>query len=196
MSAGRVVVVAISGIGVLDFVTHYHLPDRRPFLNLSDLEAARRDEVMSELIALRRAGKQSRPFGRRYAEWREMTEARLRDLFIAVGGKPIRRAPHYFVLGRSSWFEGLASDMRAIVMPVADLPMLETSFTLIDSFGAMGYASRFGYPDNAQPHERLVYRLDQLARTIEAYGVPAGGDERFIEVQLWSDGPIAKHLHT
>ena len=33
-----------------DFVTHYYLPDRGPFLNLSDLDAARSVEVLAEPI--------------------------------------------------------------------------------------------------------------------------------------------------
>jgi hypothetical protein len=171
-------------------VSHYYLGHRRPFLNLSDLTEARRNDVMRELIALRRAGRQARPFGARYAQWRDLTERRLRELFIQRGGTPRRQSPHYFVLGGSSWFAGLAEDMQTLTLPLSALPAAATSFTLLDSFAAMGFAGRFGYPDDAKSHERQVYLLHELDETVAAYGLPPGTDERYIEVQLWDDEPV------
>jgi hypothetical protein len=83
------------------FVTHYYLAGRRPFLSLSELGDVDLAAVLADLGALRRAGKQHRPFGPRYMDLRRRTEARLRELFAAAGGQPERPAPHYFVLGDS-----------------------------------------------------------------------------------------------
>lgn len=193
---------------VPDHVTHYHLPDRDPFLNLSDLDGDRVHEVhevMRELNELRRLGVQRRPFGRTYLEWRLLTEVRLRELFVIAGGKPERTAPHYFVLGDSPWFEGLAAGMRAVRVPLSALAPAKTSFTLVDSFSAMGLGPQFGFPAAAQDHQRRVYLLDELAHVIEQFGLPIGDTaadytgfeqqtvEAYVEVQLWADQPV-QHL--
>lgn len=71
------------------FVTHYHLPDRRPFLNLSDLEDSEALREMTRLLEMRSQGLQSRSFGRVYLQWRRATEVQLRALFIERGGHRI-----------------------------------------------------------------------------------------------------------
>jgi hypothetical protein len=95
-----------------DFVSRYYLADRRPLLNLSELDDASIAAIDREMAALRAAGRQFRPFGPRYMQWRRLTERRMRELFVDRGGRPERTAPHYFVLGGSRWFEGLAIGMR------------------------------------------------------------------------------------
>jgi hypothetical protein len=76
--------------GLPEFVTHYYLAGRRPFLSLSDLGETELAAVLADLGALRRSRKQHRPFGPRYMSLRRLTEARLRELFIAAGGHPER----------------------------------------------------------------------------------------------------------
>ena len=93
------------------FVTHYHLADRAPFLNLSELSDPELTAVLAELDARRQRGSH-RVFGPRYMELRRLTEARLRRLFADAGGAPERTSPHYFVLGASAWYLGLAPDTQ------------------------------------------------------------------------------------
>ena len=95
-----------------DYVTHYYVPGRPPFLNVSELTDLEWDATRRMLEAERGAGNSSRVFGRRYLELRRATEVKLRDLFVAAGGEPERHAPHYFVLGSSEWFRGLARGMQ------------------------------------------------------------------------------------
>ncbi|HEX4019076.1 MAG TPA: hypothetical protein VHX15_20235 [Frankiaceae bacterium] len=195
------------GSGVPQFVTHYHLPDRRPFLNLSDLGEAEAFEVMGALLTMRTEGLQNRSFGRVYLKWRQATESRMRALFLEQGGEPVRRTPHYFVLGESRWYAGLALDMQALSIPLDCLPSSQASFTLVDSFTAMGLGPEFGVPHTPEPHQAKLYRFEDLAETVRAHGLP--GDEppadgykgyewrpvtQFIEVQLWCDDPIADFL--
>ena len=89
---------------------------------------------MSPRGGLCQAGKQHRPFGPGYMDLRRRTEARLRELFVAAGGKPERQAPRYFVLGDSRWYEGLAEKMDHVQLPLSALPPGQTSFTYPDSF--------------------------------------------------------------
>ena len=184
------------------FVTHYHLADRSPFLNLSDLEEVELERVRSGLQGLREHG-HKRPFGRKYIEFRRLTEGRLRDLFAAAGGMPERNAPHYFVLGRCEWFRKLAPGTEEVVLSLDELPSAATSFTYSDSFEAMGFGERFGLPrGEAQPHHDRVYRMEDLESVIGEFGMPGveydkfwdEHVERFVEVQLWSDGPVSRFL--
>jgi hypothetical protein len=192
---------------VPQFVTHYHLPDRRPFLNLSDLGDPEALQEMTKLLEMRSQGLQSRSFGRVYLQWRRATEAQLRASFIERGGTPHRLAPHYFVLGESRWFAGLALNMQAVTLRLDELPPRITSFTLVDSFTAMGLGPQFGVAHLPEPHQTLVYMIDELSEVVRRHGLPrddpaADGYEgyerrpvtQFIEVQLWSDDPVAALL--
>lgn len=120
-----------------------------------------------------------------------------------MGGSPERRAPHYFVLGESPWFRGLAADMEEIRIPLSELPDAQTTVTRGDSFGAMEVSRDFGLAFTPQPYYGRLYRL--AAR----YGIPEpapegyaglvtgdtpGPTETFIEVQLWSDEPVRGYL--
>ncbi|MBK5306969.1 MAG: hypothetical protein JJD92_09810 [Frankiaceae bacterium] len=190
---------------VPDCVTHYYLADRRPFLNLSDVDGDAVFDVMHDLNALRREGLHKRTFGRTYIQWRRLTEARLRAGFIAAGGQPERTAPHYFCLGESSWFAGLADNMLSLSLPVGALPLEQSSFTLVDSFSAMGLGPQFGFPAATEPHHKVVYPLSQLRDVVRRHGLPAatsndyGGFERrlvdtYVEVQVWTDEPVRQFL--
>ena len=133
------------------FVTHYHLAGRRPFLSLSELDDVQLAAVLADLRALRQAGKQHRPFGPRHMELRRRTEARLRELFVAAGGRPERPAPHYFVLGDSSWYQGLAENMEHVCLPLSALPPAQTSITYPDSFTAVGSGTQPGIGREPRP---------------------------------------------
>ena len=176
--------------------THYYLADRPPFLNLSDITGAEPDNVIEGLGRRGAVGDSQRIFGRRYMDLRRLTEARLRELFVAAGGKPEREAPHYFVLGSCRWFRELAADTQEVVLPLSDLPSEATSFTYPDSFTAMGCGLAFGLPDDPRPYHGTVFRMEELEGVVHAYGLPddspdtdyAGYQnrtfEKYIEVQL------------
>jgi hypothetical protein len=187
------------------FVTHYYLGDREPFLNLSDLAEPELGRVLAELRSLRTSGLR-RVFGARYMQLRRLTEARLREQFVEVGGRPERLAPHYFVLGESPWYRDLSPDMCCIRLSVSNLPSDVTSLTYPDSFTAMGLGRQFGLPHDPKPYHECVYRLEDLERVVTAFGLPEDHPdddytgyqhrpfEKYIEVQLWSDRPITGGL--
>ena len=180
-------------------MTHYHLPSRAPFLNLSDLDEAEALPVMDELMRMRKEGQQHRLFGQTYLRWRQATEARLREEFIRLGGRPVRRAPHYFVLGTSAWFEGLAKEMRGVRVALEALPAEQTTFTLVDSFAAMGCGEQFGYPRTPPPPLNRLYRWPDDRQVLADYDVPSDEPDadysdyasrpvhHFVEVQVWRD---------
>jgi len=187
-------------------VTHYYLRHRPPFLNLSDLGEDKIETVLSTLSREHASGTNHRRFGRTYLRMREATEDRLRELFMASGGRPERRHPHYFVLGTSKWFAGLSPDMDSITLPVSALPSTATSITYTDSFTALGIVADFGLPYERKAHHGRVFRLEDIAELVGTYGMPHdaadedyttyvnGPFEHFIEVQLWTDEPIRQFL--
>ncbi|HWZ91494.1 MAG TPA: hypothetical protein VNW92_21680, partial [Polyangiaceae bacterium] len=149
-----------------DCAIHYHLADKAPFLNLSDLAEPELAVVISELARRRAESGLKRIFGQKYIEMRRLTEARLHDLFVEAGGKPERSTPHYFCLGPCEWFRCLAPDMRQVVIPLSALPDHVTSFTYPDSFVAMGFGPRFGLPQVARPYHDRAFRMSQLPEVI------------------------------
>ena len=189
-----------------DFVTHYHLPGTRPFLNLSDLTVEELPPVLLALDKRRQAGEHQRVFGRRYMELRLRSEARLLELFRLAGGSPERTAPHYFVLGESTWFRGLAHGMQEVAIPIAELPSMVTSFTYPDSFTATGLVADFGLPYEPRPYHDQAFRIEQLREIVTRYGLPPDEDdpiydgyehrtfEKYVEVQVWSDAPVEQFL--
>ena len=190
------------------FVTHYYMPSRRPFQNLSDLEDEGAVAVMEALMGDRSAGLHHRLYGRKYLAMRRWTEKRMHDEFTAIGGSPDRWSPHYFVLGESPWFRGLAAGMLEVRVPISELAPGKTSATYGDSFGAMGTASAFGVGPRPRVHHYAgaVIRIDDVAEMVASVGFPAAdadvdyagyeerSGEKFIEVQLWSDDPILHYL--
>lgn len=186
-------------------VRHYWRGARTPLLNLSDLDPEALGQVLNGLRLEGRQGSHHRRFGTRYMDLRRRTEEKMRRLFIEAGGCPARLAPHYFVLGESRWFRGLADDMQVLVLPLEDLPVQATSFTYPDSFTAMGLVPEYGLPYERRPYHEQVFLLHELDEVISEYGLPEdieGGYEgyvqrpfeQYIEVQLWSDEPVARWL--
>jgi hypothetical protein len=180
------------------YVTHYYVAGRQPFLNVSELSDPEWEVIRRKLDAERFAGQSSRVFGGRYLELRRATEVKLRALFVAAGGEPERTAPHYFVLGSSEWFRGLAYEMHEVVIPLTALPDNATSLTIPDSMTSMGLGGEFGLPVEDRPHHGRVFRLSKLPEAIEEFGLPedkpgdyAGYQQRtfelYAEVQVWSD---------
>jgi hypothetical protein len=186
---------------VPQFITHYHLADKPPFLNLCDLSETDLAEVLADLTRRRESAGLKRVFGPRYMRLRRLTEEKMYRLFVEVGGQPKRLSPHYFVLGSSKWYEGLSPDMRQVVLPLAGLPTEVASFTFPDSFTAMGLVKDFGLAYEPRPYHERVYRMEELKQVVAEFGQPADDEdeytgyerrpfEKYIEVQIWADEPV------
>lgn len=187
---------------VPDFATHYYHPDRPPFSNLSDLDDADVGKVLAALGADVRAGRSARRFGPRYLALRRATERRLRDRFVERGGLPERVSPHYFVLGQSAWFRGLYEPVAEVRLALLEVPSHLVSITFPDSVTSMGLLAEFGVEVTPRPWHGQVFRLEELPDALARYGWPNSARptsydghqhddfEHYVEVQLWSDGPL------
>ncbi len=192
---------------MLDHITHYYPAGDPPFRNLSDAHEEDLPAILNALAARRSAGSK-RVFGRRYMQFRRQTEEKMRRLFIAAGGRPERKAPHYFILGTSEWFANLYPETRQIRLSLNDLDPNTTSITYPDSVVSMRLGAAFGLPvDPVCPYHEQVFQLSELDNIIKKYGMPTDVSdddeytdyhlkefERYIEVQIWSDTPVAAWL--
>lgn len=171
---------------------HYYDRAQGPLRNLSDLPDAAAEQVLE---GLRRSGT---GFASQrtsdYLRIRRELEARLRRLFIARGGRPIRQRPHYMILGSCPWVRSWYVDGCELCMPLSAFDPDRVSFTYGDSFPAMRLR-------DGRPHRGRVYLLSELTGLIATYGLPqewnpdgAGGPERYIEAQVWDDAPLAAYL--
>ena len=164
------------------YATHYHVRDRGPFLNLSELTDVELVHVLEQLDTERQQGESQRVFGSRYMDLRKKTETRLRDLFIAAGGEPQRAVPHYFVLGTSNWFKGLSPGMQEVRTALSELPSTQASFTYPDSFTAMAFGPEFGLPYEPKPYHKRVFRLEELIGVIRLYGTPQDEASQYLTI--------------
>lgn len=129
-----------------------------------------------------------------YLSIRRELEARTRAMFLAKGGRPVRKAPHYMTLGACPWLLAWYRDGRAIRLPLANFDPQTISFTYGDLFPAMRF-------DDGKPYRRQVYLLEEIEGIVERYGLPQDwnadgrlGPERYIEAQVWDDAPLTKYL--
>src|SRR5687767_9827981 len=181
-----------------DYITHYHLPDRKPFLSLSDLPEEKLAIVLAELRDNAQRGETKRGFASWYIEERKKTEVFLRQEFIKKGGKPQRQYPIYFVLGKSDCQKRMDPVQVEIQLKLADIPSELISFTYPDSMATMVLRDDLPY---RKPYHGKVFTYQEIIEVVKEHGFPmdeAAKTSKFmypnyIEVQLWSDEPV-KHF--
>ena len=175
-----------------DVITHYYLPDKPPFLSLSDLDGDADNIVFQQMLNRHKVDPHyQRRYGVDYLNTRKQVETKLKKLFVKRGGIPTRRHPIYFVLGVSNWFKSINTQHLDIQIPISDLPRDKVSITFPDSYIAMTAKDK--------PYFEKVYFLDEIEEMIANYGVPTdsvpqsydryweGNFEHYFEVQVWDD---------
>ena len=175
-----------------DYITHYYLTDRQPFLTLSELNIDENSFVFDELLNRYKTDfNYHRRYGKNYIDTRTTIENTLRSHFIKRGGKPTRKYPFYFVLGESLWFKHLNQNHAEIRIPIEELNPATVSFTFPDSYVALS--------SNTKPYHGKVFLLCELESIVRKYGLPAddvsldyknywlGNFEKYIEFQVWED---------
>ena len=173
-----------------DFITHYHLADRQPFLSLSELKLGEQNSILNDLLNRHKNDPgYYRRYGKDYISKRKRIEDTLRCLFVERGGTPNRKYPFYFVLGRSMWFKHLIQNQCEIRIPLANLNPATTSFTFPDSYVALS--------SHTKPYHGKVFLLHELEYIVTNYGLPdddtslnyqkywEGNFEKYIEFQIW-----------
>ncbi len=139
-----------------DFITHYYVG--RPFRSLTELAQEDCWRVLEEM-----GPQESLPRRLRsdfYFAQRRRYEQLMRQQFIAKGGQPSRRVPHYAILGESEIWARIRPS--AIRIPLAELPESVISFTYTDSFANYVDQDLDGKPIPRKPQYETLYLRDEL----------------------------------
>lgn len=173
-----------------DFLTHYHLPDRQPFLTLSDLDGEELNSVLAELRLKTQNGESKRMFADWYIDERKKTEFFLREQFLKKGGKVQRQFPIYFVLGRSETNKAMVPEMKELTLALENIPKEFISFTYPDSMATLALDND---PVYKKPYNGKVFTYDELLEVVQQFGYPKDeiakcskfGYPNYIEAQIW-----------
>ena len=175
-----------------DTLYHYYEQSRGPFRNLSDLPLEEAEAILSVIRQRGEGFASQRKVD--YLPIRRELEDFVRERFIEKGGQPLRVRPHYMILGRCDWLAGWYVRGSALSIPLSQFDPAQLSFTYGDTFPAMRYA-------DGKPYRRQVYTLAELPELVDRYGLPqdwnadgSQGPDRYIEAQIWSDGPLKAWL--
>ena len=148
-----------------NIISHYYLPDKAPFMSLSELKGNTDDPVFQDMLHRHQSEEgYNRRYGMSYLDTRREIEGKLRQIFIDRGGKPADTFPSYFVLGESRWFESLNVNHLKLQIELSELPRNSVSITFPDSYIAMTAADK--------PYFRQVYFVDEIEEMVVKYGMP------------------------
>lgn len=158
------------------FLVHY--ASGAPFRSLMDLSADQRARALSE-HPIRGAARYEDPV---YVRTRNRVEEALYAGFVQAGGKPLRRHPHYAVLGD---IQG-ADPVQAHRLPLNALPPWQVSFTWQDSFTFdAAYCQATGLGGHAATGTVFgLWELDAVLRRFPGTERPAWME---LEFQIWLD---------
>lgn len=175
------------------FITHYHYPDKAPFLNLSDLPEEERNAIVKELNQRAQRGESQRTFPDWYFVQRREAEKKLRELYIQKGGQPKRNAPHYFVLGKSPIWEDIHQNFKFLQFNISEIET-ELYFSIGDSLWTMAQSQN---PDQKWENKWYQGKLYDYQETCEILNelkvdLLSTADLKrtniaFVETFLWSD---------
>ncbi len=181
-------------IAGLEYFYHYYEKHNGPFKNLSNLSLVTAQDVLDKIKAENQLMAAHRYPG--YLERRKELEQIAKNLFIAKGGKPVRKVPHYMVVGECTWLQTWYQEGCYVKIPLTAFNPETISFSYGDLFPT--FSPRV---TDQKEYRRQVYTLSEIIRIIEKYGFPQDwnsegihGPERYIEVQVWDDQPLKENL--
>lgn len=176
-----------------DIVTHIYDPARGPFRNLCSLGDHEAETLLADIAA---AG--HRTIKPNYLSRRRATEAWLLTQRTRKLGQPRLPRPIYFFLAD---MDDGADPSRpcAITLSLARFAAEMVTFTYSDSMASFLLGSRGDLASERWPPHGEVFTLDEIARLVAAVGLPGGGrpsdpaqrHDRYIEMQLWDERPLA-----
>ena len=113
-------------------------------------------------------------------------------MFIEKGGKPVRKTPHYMIIGECPWLATWFEVSDYIKIAINEFDMHTVSFTYGDTLPT--FSSHV--TDNLE-YRRKVYMYSEILNIIKKYGIPQDtwgepiyAKPCYVEAQVWSDEPI------
>lgn len=148
-------------LNIPQYLTHYYR--EHPFRTLTELLPRERARVIEGLSLSGRASRRLQSAF--YFEQRLQDETVMYDQFLAKGGTPQRRRPHYAILGESDIWQAIT--LHCLRIPLTAIPSSQLSFTYTDSWST--YVEAQIWSD--EPLKELIPPAD---RTADLTDGPAG----------------------
>lgn len=184
------------------YLYHYYERDFGPF---SPLTALPFDAAKKVLLEQKATGKFRNPDIDGFLQKRYERDKKLYNLFIAHGGKPVRTAPIYMMLGEHKQWESAYENPAVIKIPLEEFDPLTVSFTYGDSFAVLNPAL-YG----KEEFWGKIYFSDEILQIIERFGMPPYVEYdfkrgiypkdkninhylKYVEAHVWSDDAINKY---
>lgn len=175
----------------------YHYYDKRsgPFKSLTALP---NEEALSILEKIKEERPDSFASQRdlNYIVNRSNCEAIVREKAKEKGIIMDIDSPHYMVIEECPWLNSWYEDPAVISIHIKEFDTSKISFTYGDSMPT--FSPRV---NDGKEYRKTVYTYEEILTVIEKYGLPqkwnsdgAGGPERYIEAQVWTNNPIGKYL--
>ena len=183
-----------------DFICHYYELERGPLLSVTNHDRETAREIIRQITERNEGFSNNRP--PQYIDWRLDVEEWLLNGFIAKGGKPKRKNPHYFILGECDWLLSWYKNGAVLKKRLQDIDPTQISLTYPDSMVSWQLHqyhikgdNPYYKPDDHREYHGQVYRLDELQDVVVKYGMPEGkvqdgkhtSNEMYIEIQVWED---------
>jgi hypothetical protein len=178
---------------VPDVVTHNYDPKRGPFRNICKLSHAEAVALLAEIAA-----SSGRSIKADYLSRRLETEDWLRSERNRKLGATRLERPIYFFLG--DFADGRdPSRPESFVVPLAAFPPEVLTFTYPDSMASLAIARRDSHIPHRRAYHGQVFTLREIKDVVATYEMPgerwkteaAMQYDRFIEMQLWDERPLA-----
>ena len=188
-------------MAVPDYITHYYYPDKKPFLNLSDLNEEERAKIIEELNQRKDDNETQRGFPDWYMPQRLDSEKEMLNILTRKGIIPERKNPHYFVLGSSPFFEKHYNfNFKKIEIPIKEFREGELTFTPSDSLWCIGKIMRPDTNMKSMPFDQDLFNYNEVSEIIKSYNTDILDTQsmlkirsKFVEAQVWSNRVIEKY---
>ncbi len=184
------------------YLYHYFERSFGPFRPLTALSM---EEARQILLEQRAAGQFHNPDIEGFLHKRYERDKKLRDVFIAHGGKPVNSAPVYMMLGEHKQWESAYEAPALLRIPLKEFDRMTVSFTYGDSFAVFDPS----LPGDEEYRNRL-YFADEILDVIARHGFPPYVEYdfkrriypkdkhinhhlKYVEAHVWSDDVLDKY---
>lgn len=167
-------------------ITNYTSTIHQPLLRISKLSSEYYNKVCAELVK-----KQYRAFQRfsnpdYYLKLRLNTEKWLYNKFLSIGGKPLIKHPHYFVLGESSYLEqSFGPDTYKLQLEINSNYSKDISFTFGKSISVF---KKYKYiaSQNVYDYKTINKWIQTFEFDLKQLETILSQSHTYIEAQLWN----------
>ena len=185
------------------FLYHYFDKNRGPFLSVTEMPYDSARNLLEE--NKRKDPKSVNPNIEWFLKTRYEMENKIREMFVDIGGKPIRNAPFYMTLGEHPQLMTWFNNPDCIKIPVDEFDSKTVSYTYGDSFPVFNPSLNDG-----REFWEKVYMYEDIIKLIDTYGYPPyieydmgkwifppgkpiNQHLKYIEAHIWSDDTVKKY---